>query len=606
MQNSGMLPESMFLRTNKRFKDGKQHCYYSVVESRRLGSGKVVQKQVLYLGEINDSQQSAWRKTLEVFDEQQQRYTPLNLFAEDRPIPIDAIDSVQVKLSEMKLERARPYGNCWLGCQLWQQLHLDKFWSQKLPRGRETVAWEQVLQLLVVNRLIDPGSEFRVHRQWFDQSAMDVLLGQDFAVAEKDRLYRCLDRILEHKQDLFIHLQQRWKDLFNAEFDLLLYDLTSTYVEGEAEGNPKAKYGYSRDKRPDCKQVVIALVVTPTGLPLAYEVLAGNTSEKSTLRGFLDKIESMYGKARRVWLMDRGIPSEALLEEMRVSRKETFYLVGTSRAKVKQYEQKWLDLPWQKVRGSVEVKLFSKDGELYVLAKSEGRQAKEVAIRRKKLARLLYKLRAMRRSCPKRDQLLMRVGAAKADVGRAFAFVKITLPKAGEQVTRETFTFKLDKVKLKEAELRDGHYLLRTNLVAEDPAVLWDRYIQLTQIEAAFKCLKSDLGIRPIYHQLEHRVEAHIMVAFLAYCLTVTLKHRLKAYAPGLTPRAVLEKLASIQMLDVSFPTTDGRRLVMPRHTEPDNELAVLLHHINLVLPPQPRPRITVASSTTPLPQLKM
>ena len=601
-----MLPESMFLRTNKRFKDGKQHCYYSVVESRRLGSGKVAQKQVLYLGEINDSQQSAWRKTLEVFDEQQQRYTPLSLFPEDRSVPVDAIDSVQVKLSEMKLERARPYGNCWLGCQLWQQLHLDKFWSQKLPRGRETVAWEQVLQLLVVNRLIDPGSEFRVHRQWFDQSAMDVLLNQDFAVAEKDRLYRCLDRILEHKQDLFIHLQQRWKDLFNAEFDLLLYDLTSTYVEGEAEGNPKAKYGYSRDKRPDCKQVVIALVVTPTGLPLAYEVLAGNTSEKSTLRGFLDKIESMYGKARRVWLMDRGIPSEALLEEMRVSRKETFYLVGTSRAKVKQYEQKWLDLPWQKVRGSVEVKLFPKDGELYVLAKSEGRQAKEVAIRRKKLARLLYKLRAMRRSCPKRDQLLMRVGAAKADVGRAFAFVKITLPKPGEQVTRETFTFKLDKVKLKEAELRDGHYLLRTNLVAEDPAVLWDRYIQLTQIEAAFKCLKSDLGIRPIYHQLEHRVEAHIMVAFLAYCLTVTLKHRLKAYAPGLTPRAVLEKMASIQMLDVSFPTTDGRLLVMPRHTEPDNELAVLLHHINLVLPPQPPPRITVAASTTPFPKLKM
>ena len=258
------------------------------------------------------------------------------------------------------------------------------------------------------------------------------------------------------------------------------------------------------------------------------------------------------------------------------------------------------------MRGSVEVKLFSKDGELYVLAKSEGRQAKEVAIRRKKLARLLYKLRAMRRSCPKRDQLLMRVGAAKADVGRAFAFVKITLPKAGEQVTKETFTFKLDKAKLKEAELRDGHYLLRTNLVAEDPAVLWDRYIQLTQIEAAFKCLKSDLGIRPIYHQLEHRVEAHIMVAFLAYCLTVTLKHRLKSYAPGLTPRAVLEKLASIQMLDVSFPTTDGRRLVMPRHTEPDSELAVLLHHINLVLPPQPCPRITVAASTTPFPKLKM
>ena len=252
------------------------------------------------------------------------------------------------------------------------------------------------------------------------------------------------------------------------------------------------------------------------------------------------------------------------------------------------------------------MKLFSQDGELYVLAKSEGRQAKEIAIRRKKLARLLRKLRAMRRSAPKRDQLLMRVGAAKTNVGRAFGFVKINLPAAGQEVTRKTFTFRLDKTKLKEAELRDGHYLLRTNLVAEDPAVLWDRYMQLTQIEAAFKCLKSDLGIRPIHHQLEHRVDAHILVAFLAYCLTVTLKHRLKAHAPGLTPRAVLEKLASIQMLDVSFPTTDGRRLVMPRYTDPNPEQALLLHQLKLMLPQQPPPRITAPASSDPPPQLKM
>jgi transposase len=596
----------MFLRSNTRIKDGKEHRYYTVVESRRLQSGKVAQRQVLYLGEINDSQQAAWRKTLEVFDEGQQRYTSLSLFPEDRPVPADAIDSVQVKLSEMKLERARPYGNCWLGCELWRQLQLDRFWSEKLPQGREGVAWPQVLELLVVNRLIDPGSEFRLHRHWFDHSAMDILLEQDFEVAEKDRLYRCLDRVLEHKQDLFAHLQQRWKDLFDAEFDLLLYDLTSTYVEGEAEQNPKARYGYSRDKRPDCKQVVIALIVTPAGLPLAYEVMAGNTSEKTTLRGFLDKIESLYGKARRVWLMDRGIPTEALLREMRTSRQETFYLVGTSRAKIREYEKQWLELPWHKVRESVEVKLFARDGELYVLAKSEGRQAKEMAMRRKKLARLLRKLRAMRRSCPKRDQLLMRVGAAKTDVGRAFGFVKINLPQADQAVTRETFTFRLDKAKLIEAELRDGHYLLRTNLVAEDPAVLWDRYVQLTQIEAAFKCLKSDLGIRPIHHQLEHRVDAHILVAFLAYCLTVTLRHRLRMHAPGLTPRAVLDKLAGIQMLDVSFPTTDGRRLVMPRYTEPDPEQALLLHHLSLVLPQQPPPRITASASSAPFPQLKM
>jgi transposase len=596
----------MFLRSNTRIKDGKEHRYYTVVESRRLQSGKVAQRQVLYLGEINGSQQAAWRKTLEVFDEEQDRFTPLSLFPEDRLVPADAIDSVQVKLSEMKLERARPYGNCWLGCELWRQLQLDRFWSGKLPRGREGVAWPQVLELLVVNRLIDPGSEFHLHRQWFDNSAMDVLLGQDFAVAEKDRLYRCLDRVLEHKQDLFVHLQQRWKDLFDAEFDLLLYDLTSTYVEGEAEQNPKARYGYSRDQRPDCKQVVIALIVTPAGLPLAYEVMAGNASEKTTLRGFLDRIEGLYGKARRVWLMDRGIPTEALLREMRTTRQETFYLVGTSRSKIREYEKQWLELPWQKVRESVEVKLFARDGELYVLAKSEGRQAKEMAMRRKKLARLLRKLRAMRRSCPKRDRLLMRVGAAKTDAGRAFGFVKINLPQADQEVTKETFTFQLDKAKLKESEQRDGHYLLRTNLAAEDPAVLWDRYVQLTQIEAAFKCLKSDLGIRPIHHQLERRVDAHILVAFLAYCLTVTLRHRLRMHAPGLTPRAVLEKLAGIQMLDVSFPTTDGRRLIMPRYTDPSQEQALLLHHLSLALPQQPPPRITMAASPVPSPQLKM
>src|SRR5258708_3677289 len=339
----------MFLRSNRRIKDGKPHRYYTVVESRRLQSGKVAQRQVLDLGEINDSQQAAWRRTLEVFDEEQQRYTPLSLFPEDRPVPAEAIDSVQVKLGQIKLERARPYGNCWLGCELWRQLQLDRFWSGKLPQGREGVAWPQVLELLVVNRLIDPGSEFRLHRHWFDHSAMDVLLGQDYAVAEKDRLYRRLDRVLEHKQDLFVHLQQPWKDLFDPEFHLLLYDLTSTYVEGEAEQNPKARYGYSRDQRPDCKQVVIALIVTPAGLPLAYEVMAGNTSEKTTLRGFLDRIESLYGKARRVWLMDRGIPTEALLREMRTTRQETFYLVGTSRAKIKQYEKRSLALHGQQL-----------------------------------------------------------------------------------------------------------------------------------------------------------------------------------------------------------------------------------------------------------------
>jgi hypothetical protein len=559
----------MFLRSKMRRKDGKTHRYFSVVENRRVRSGRVVQRQVLFLGEINDSQQAAWRQTLEVFDEAEQRAATLSLFPEDREIPADALDGVQVKLAEMELRRPRAFGNYWLGCELWRQLGLESFWQARLGPGREEVPWAQVLELLVVSRLVSPGSEFRLHRQGFDQSAMGDLLGTDFAVAEKDRLYRCLDRILPHKAALFAHLRERWQELFQARFDILLYDLTSTYIEGEGEQIPKAQHGYSRDHRGDCRQVVIA---------------------------------------RRVWLMDRGIPTEEVLTEMRAPEREVFYLVGTPRGKIQQYEKKWLELPWQKVRDSVEVKLFAAEGELYVLAKSAGRRAKEQAIRRRKLVRLLWKLRDLRRKSPGRDQLLLRIGAAKKEAGRAFAFVRILLPKEGEAVTRQTFTFAVDKEKLKKSELRDGHYLLRSNLTGEDAAVLWELYLQLTQIEAAFKTLKSELGLRPIYHQLENRVEAHILVAFLAYALSVTLRQRLQALAPGLTPRAVLEKLATIQMLDVCLPTTDGRWLIMPRYTQPEPDQALMLHQLNLSLPSQPPPRIKAQEdpAQTVQPTLKM
>jgi transposase len=386
----------------------------------------------------------------------------------------------------------------------------------------------------------------------------------------------------------------------------LFYDLTSTYFEGEAEEIAKAKRGYSRDHRPDCLQVIIALVITREGFPLAYEVMDGNTSDRTTLRGFLDHIEVLYGKARRVWVMDRGIPTEALLAEMRDPVRQMFYLVGTPKGRVNQHVKKWLDLPWLQVRESVQVKLYQHEGELYVLARSAGRQAKENAIRRKRLVRLLRKLRTMQRSLPARDQLLLRLGAAKKEAGRAFGFVKIHVPKAGEEVTRQTFTFVVDKKKLRQAELRDGHYLLRSNLTGEDPGVLWERYIQLTQIEAAFKAMKSELGIRPIYHQLGHRVEAHILVAFLAYCLLVTLKNRLQALAPGLTPKAVLDTVAGIQMLDVTFPTTDGRRLVMPRYTYPTPEQKLLLHQLQLQLPEQPPPRIVVQPEVFPAGMLRL
>ena len=583
---------AMFLRSTNRNKDGKDHRYFSIVENRRVPDGRTVQRTVLYLGEVNDQQQAAWLKTLEVFDEQEQRYTAMSLFPDDREIPADALDSIQVKLSGLELRRPRMYGNCWLACELWHQLGLDEFWSQHLPEAREAVSWEKVLQLLVVNRLLDPGSEFRLHRQWFVTSAMDELLQADFGVAEKDRLYRCLDRVLAHKQALFVWLKQKWADLFDADFEVLLYDLTSTYFEGEMERNAKARRGYSRDGRPECLQLVIALVVTPDGFPLAYEVMKGNTSDRSTLPAFLKNIEDTYGKARRVWVMDRGIPSEAILKEMREPERQTFYLVGTPKGKIQQHEKKWLDLPWRKVRDSVEVKLYEHEGELYVLAKSEGRQAKEVAMRRKRLARLLRKLRVMRKSLPKRDRLLLRIGAAKKEAGRAFGFVKIRLPKQEEEVTRETFSFAVDKTKLKCAQQRDGHYLLRSNLTSEDPAVLWTRYVQLTQIESVFRSLKSELGIRPIYHQLEHRADAHVLIAFLAYCLQVTLKNRLMIHAPGLTPAAVLDKLATIQMVEVWIPMVDGRWLVMPRHTQPDKDVQAVLDHLQIHLPSQPPPRI--------------
>jgi transposase len=284
---------------------------------------------------------------------------------------------------------------------------------------------------------------------------------------------------------------------------------------------------------------------------------------------------------------------------MREPGREMFYLVGTPKGRINKHEKKWLELPWQKVRESVEVKLYEHEQELYVLARSDGRQAKEIAMRRKRLARLLRKLRAMRRSLPGRDQLLLRIGAAKKEAGRAFGFVKLRLPLSNEPVTRETFSFRVDKSKLQKAQQRDGHYLLRSNLTAEDPAVLWTRYIQLTQIEAVFRSLKSELGIRPIYHRLEKRVDAHILIAFLAYCLQVTLKNRLQIHAPGLTPTAVLEKLSTVQMIDVWIPTRDGRWLILPRYTQPAKDLQLLMEQIQLQLPSQPPPRIT--APTLPL-----
>ena len=580
----------MFLRRYKRKKNGKWHEYFSVVENRRVANGKAVQRTVLYLGEITSSQEDSWRKTLEVFDRDTGKTRQKLLFADDDTIAECDLDSIKVKLSQMQLCRPRSFGDCWLSCHLWQKLGLDEFWSDRLDSLRSDISWAKVLKLLVVNRLIHPGSEFYIHRQWFDKTAMDELLGTDYRIASKDRLYRCLDRILEHKEDLCKHLKSKWEDMFGIEFDVLLYDLTSTYFEGLCEQNPKARFGYSRDKRSDCRQVVIALIVTPEGFPLGYEVLPGNTLDKTTLRFFLKKIESMYGKARRVWVMDRGIPTEEVLCQMRDQNIQ--YLVGTPRAMLNKLEGKLLDLDWKRANDNVVVKLLAEDNELYVLAKSKDRRAKERAIRKHKLRKYLQGLARLRKNCRNRDKLLERLGALKQQAGKSVKCVDLTIPPQGGRVTPENFSYSLNRDTYKKMILRDGMYLLRTNLTEMNPDVIWKRYVLLTQVEAAFKSLKSDLAVRPVYHQLEHRVEAHIFVAFLAYCLMITLRQKLRYHAPGLTAGDALDKLSSIMMIDVRIPTTDGRILEMRRHSQPELEQRIILDKLNVKLPKQPPPKV--------------
>jgi Transposase DDE domain len=585
----------MFLRKTPRKKDGKTHDYWSVVENKRVAGGRVVQRHVLYLGEINSSQAAVWRKAIEVLDDDAGHPRTMALFAEDRCTAVASDASiVRLRLSDMRLCRPRQWGACWLTGQLWQALRLDRFWADRLPPSRKGTRWDQILQVLVSYRLIAPGSEWKLHRDWFGNSAMADLLGADFGLADPHKLYACHDLLLQHKADLFSHLMALWRDLFNANFDVLLYDLTSTYFEinasDVAEGD-KRRHGYSRDKRPDCPQVVIALVVTPDGLPLAYEVLPGNTADCKTLRMFLAKIEQQYGRARRVWVMDRGIPTEAVLAEMRGSDPPVQYLVGTPKGRLSRLEKKLLAKPWQQARAGVAVKLLAEDGELYVYAESVDRVSKERAMRRRQLKWLWKRLRELAAMEVPREEMLMKLGAARARAPTAWRLVDIAMDKESTM-----FIYALNRQKLRRIRRREGRYLLRTNLIENDPALLWQYYTQLVAVEEAFKNLKGDLAIRPIFHQEERRVEAHIFIAFLAYCLQITLQRRLHALAPGLTARSALEKFAAVQMIDVHLPTTDGRELLLTRYTQPEPELRLLIQQLKLQLPPQPPPRIATAN----------
>jgi hypothetical protein len=582
----------MFLRMTRRIKDGKEHRYWSIVENHRTTDGRVHQRHVLYLGEINDSQREAWWRSIEVLENRKETPRKVSLFPEDRLVESSVNEVIHVRVNQMRLERPRQWGACWLALLLWDQLQLDHYWAEKLPPSREGTRWLNVLKILVCYRLIKPGSEWKLHRDWYGKSAVGDLLGEEAEVVPYQNLYRCLDKLLGHKEGLFSFLKQRWQDLFNAGFDVLLYDLTSTYFECDPPGVGKRRFGYSRDKRFDCVQVVIALVVTPEGFPLCYEVMEGNTSDRTTLRQFLDKIERQYGKARRVWIMDRGIPTEDVLTEMRKSETPICYLVGTPKGRLTKLEKELLPLPWERVRDRLSVKLLKQDGELYVLARSSSREAKERGMRRRRLKKYWYRLKEISGQKLDRDQLLMKIGAAKKEAGRASSLVDITLPSPQESITPDTFRFRLCKDKLRNVRRHEGQYLLRSNLCEENPATLWNYYMRLVEVEQAFKTLKMDLSLRPIHHQKDERIEAHIFVSFLAYCLQVTLQQRLKALAPGLTVRSILEKFESIQMVDVYLPTTERKELLLRRYTQPDKDQLLLLSRLDITLPPQPKPQL--------------
>jgi len=590
---------AIFLRGHERRKDGKTNTYWSLVENRRCADGRVVQRHVLYLGRLTPAQELSWEKTAAQFGAKPPLGAALPGLATERELQRNEAAAMAVHLKHFRIERPRQWGACWAALTVWNLLKLSEFWSSRLPPSREGTRWLNVLITLVIYRLIDPGSEWRLHRQWYEQSALGDLLGEDFGLVAKDNLYRCLDRLREHREELFKYLRGRWQDEFGAKFDVLLYDLTSTYFESDPPFAPgdKRRFGYSRDKRPDCVQVVIALIVTPEGYPLAYEVLAGNTSDKTTLKQFLEQIEKLYGKANRVWVMDRGIPTEEVLLEMQQADPQIRYLVGTPKGRLTRLEAELVKLPWQQARPSVRVKLLPKDKELYVFVESQDRLKKERAMRLRKLRALIKRLKELQhfKKPLTRDQLLVAVGQAKEQAGRAFKLLDIQWPQEGQEVNPTTFTFRLALDRYRQWYRREGRYLLRTNLTETDPKLLWEYYLQLVAIEAAFRNLKDDLHLRPIFHQKEERIEAHLFVAYLAYCLHVTLQAKLRQVAGGLTPRTLLEKFASMQMMDVFFPTEEpGKELLFRRYTQPQKDHQMLLTQLDWQLPQQPPPRISV------------
>jgi len=589
----------MFLRAHRRDKDGKDHNYWSLVETVRTPDGPR-QRTLCYLGELNSSVQARWLKTVEVFNEQGEA-EQLKLFPSQVEPPADDPQVARVLLNKVRLERTRQFGACWLGLQLWKQLGLDRFFEAAVDEQQADVLWSRVAAVLAINRLCAPGSELAIEERWYPSTALDDLLGIEEGKLNDTRLYRCLDRILPHKTQLERHLKQRYGELFGAEFDVLLYDLTSTYVEGAAEKNPMMRRGYSRDHRPDCEQMVIALIVNSEGFPFSYETFDGNRADVSTMETILRMVERKYGKARRIWVFDRGIVSEENLAAIR--KRGGQYLVGTPRSQMKQFEEELLKDDWTQVRPEVEVKKVAvpQGEEIFILCRTSGRKEKEKAIRNRFSTRMEDALKRLAAAIEKgrlkdRNKMERRLGRIQASHPQVNDLYNVALRDTPAGV-RLQWSIKEDRQAWR--GLREGAYMLRTNLQGGTADELWSRYMQLTEAEASFRALKSELSIRPLFHQLESRVKAHVMVAFLGYALWVTLKHLLKRRAIiALPPPAsavnnarpvsaikALALLSTLHSADIVLPTTDGREIRLRRITEPTAEQKSLIDQLGLRLP---------------------
>ena len=592
----------MFLRSNRRSKDGKEHNYWSLVETVRTPDGPR-QKTLCYLGELNSSAQARWLKTIEVFNEQGETQQ-LKLFPAQVEPPSDDPQVARVLLNKLRMERTRQFGSCWLGLELWRRLELDRFFEQVVDEREADVPWSRVAAVLAINRLCAPGSELAIEERWYPATALDDLLGIEDGKINDTRLYRCLDQILPHKTKLERHLKHRYGELFGAEFDVLLYDLTSTYVEGAAETNPMMRRGYSRDHRPDCEQMVIALIVNNEGFPFSYETFDGNRADVSTMETILRMVERKYGKARRIWVFDRGIVSEENLQAIR--KRGGQYLVGTPRRQMKQFEEELLKEDWTQVRPEVEVKEVSipQGEETYILCRTSGRKEKEKAIRNRFSTRMEEALKRLARTIETgrlkdRNKMERRLGRIQASHSQVNDLYEVALRDTPEGV-RLFWEIKEDRKAWR--GLREGAYMLRTNLQSGTAEELWSRYMQLTEAEASFRALKSELSIRPLFHQKEPRVKAHVMVAFLGYALWVTLKHLLKRRpaieSPASTNEAneanagqplsamkALTLLSTLQSADIVLPTTDGREIRLRRITEPTAEQKSVLQQLGFRLP---------------------